>query len=225
MSGRVVRLTRGEIDNQKIYGEPLEVVKQWAEMGAEMIHIVDLDAALGCGSNSKLIEKIIADSPSPIQLGGGIRSIEAASHLLRKGAARIILGSLAFKDPEAITKIIDRYGSKRVVVSLDNLAGLVKISGWQEKTQFSVDEALDNCREKGAELFLITSIERDGTLTSPDIETVRRLSTRARVIAAGGVSTLSDLTSLSRAGAEAVIVGKALYEVCFSFSEAMEAAK
>ena len=224
-SGRVVRLIKGDRCNQKEYGEPLEIVNRWEEMGAEMIHVIDLDAAFGIGSNGSLIEKILSESQSSFQVGGGIRSREAAIRLLQKGAARIILGSLAFREPEAVARLIEEYGPERVIVSLDYSAERVKISGWAKEVGINVDKALENFKKNGVKLFLITSIDRDGTLTSPDTNTIRRLSVRARVIAAGGVSTLSDLASLSRAGVEATVVGRALYESRFTLSEAKEAAR
>jgi phosphoribosylformimino-5-aminoimidazole carboxamide ribonucleotide (ProFAR) isomerase len=135
----------------------------------------------------------------------------------------VILGSLPFRDPDATHRLLAEYGADRIVVSLDHAGGRIKVAGWTSDAGATVAEALERFRTLEARLFLVTCIDRDGTLTGPDTDTVRRISSYTRVISAGGVSELGHLRELSGAGAEAAVVGKALYEGCFTLREAKEA--
>ncbi|MCW4010952.1 MAG: 1-(5-phosphoribosyl)-5-[(5-phosphoribosylamino)methylideneamino]imidazole-4-carboxamide isomerase [Candidatus Bathyarchaeota archaeon] len=227
MQGRVVRLTRGDPNQAKFYdaiGTPVEVAKKWQAEGAQRLHIIDLDAAFGKPDNLKVVAKIAQATGLPIQVGGGIRTVEAAEKLLSAGIQYVILGALAFKDPAAIKKLQEKFSSDRVIVALDNKDGKVMVEGWTSSTAFTLTEALKTYAGLGAETFLITSITKDGTLSGPDLDTLNQAcrDTGASVIAAGGIGGLNDLVALKRVGVQAAVVGKALYEGRFTLKEAIK---
>jgi len=157
----------------------------------------------------------------PIQVGGGIRTLQAATRMLEDGVQRVILGSLAMENPGAIRTLIDKYGVDRVVVSLDYGNGKIRIHGWRTSTVLDLENALADNKRWGVEWFLVTSVERDGTLTGPDLNTFRRISGKARIIAAGGIRTLDDLADLRETGVDAAVVGKALYEGHLKLAQAL----
>ncbi len=230
MDGKVVRLVRGDPRTMKSYeqfGDPVTVAKKWEREGADAIHVVDLDAALGMGSNLDVIERIVGAVGKPVQVGGGIRSFETAQKLLQTGVRRVILGSLAFKEPEVITRLLKVFGSDRVVVALDYRGDEVMVRGWKAATKLSLDAAVEKFLRLQVRVFLVTSIARDGTLAGPDYDTLVRISStpKINVIAAGGIGRLGDLRLLKRSGVTGVIIGKALYEGAFTLKDALEAAK
>jgi phosphoribosylformimino-5-aminoimidazole carboxamide ribotide isomerase len=225
MDSRAVRLIKGVETEKKDYGDPVEASLRWAQQGAKMIHIVDLDAALGKGDNKRIVQRIVKEVGVDVQVGGGVRNNGEAAELLDGGVSRVILGSLAFQDPEAVERLLSLYGEERIVVSLDHSGDMLKVRGWLIEAGVCVDEAFNRFTMLGVSRFLVTCIDRDGTLGSPDVTTVRELSTRARIMAAGGVGSLNDLKQLGEAGAEAAVVGKALYEGRFTLPQAMEAAE
>jgi phosphoribosylformimino-5-aminoimidazole carboxamide ribotide isomerase len=163
----------------------------------------------------------------PIQVGGGIRSVEAAERRLNAGIQYVILGSLAFKEPSAIIQIQKKFSPDRVIVALDNRDGMVMVEGWTSTTTFSLKEALETYTKIGAKSFLITSITQDGTLSGPDLDTLEEACkwSGGGIIAAGGIGTLKDLIALKRVGVDAAVVGKALYEGRFTLKEAIETVK
>jgi len=228
MKGKVVRLTRGDPNTAKIYnqfGNPVEVALRWKSEGAERIHIIDLDAAFGRGNNLSVISEIAKATALPIQVGGGIRSYEAAEKLLATGISHVILGALAFSDPRAITKILKTFGPEHAIVALDNKDGQIMVEGWQTSTEYSIAEAMAKFHELSVKTFFITSIAVDGTLQGPDLETLKDASNMPNVdiIAAGGIGGLNDLIALKKVGVKGVVVGKALYEDRFSLTEAIKA--
>jgi len=230
MDGKVVRLVRGDPQTVKAYehfGDPVTVARKWESEGADAIHVVDLDATLERGSNFEVIQKIAHAVDMPVQVGGGIRSLETAQKLLSMGIERIALGALAFKEPSTLIKLLKDYGNERVVVALDYCNDEVMIRGWKTTTKLSVDEALARFQSLKVKLFLATSIARDGTLRGPDYETLARLCKRSGIslIASGGVSSLGDLASLKRVGVWGVVIGKALYEGLFNLKDALQIAK
>ena len=230
MKGRAVRLLRGYPKSLKSYGhlgEPLEIARRWKAEGGKMIQIIDLDAALGLGSNESTIMQIINDVDAPTQVGGGIRSLERACSLLEEGVERIIVGSLAFESPLTLRKLLDEFGRERVVVALDHKNEVVVTRGWMRLTSIGVKEALKKFMGMGAKLFLVTSVSRDGSLEGPNIETLAKLCnfSGADIISAGGVGRLSDLIALKKIGVKATVIGKALYEGCFKLSDALKVAE
>jgi phosphoribosylformimino-5-aminoimidazole carboxamide ribotide isomerase len=229
MGGKVVRLVRGDPALATSYerlGDPVSVAKKWVSEGADYIHIVDLDATLGSGNNLNLIESIIKDVKVPLQVGGGIRSLEFACKLFGLGVKRCVLGSVAFSKPSVVKVLVDEFGEDRVVVALDNLEGTVMIKGWKASTKVTVSDAVTKFSERGVKLFLVTSVARDGTLSGPDLGCLSKLCCQnVSIIAAGGIGSLDDLVALKKLGVSAVVVGKALYEGRFSLSEALKTVK
>ena len=227
MKGKVVRLTRGDPNTAKTYeqwGTPVQVALRWKREGAKRLHIIDLDAAFGFGNNFSVVADITRASDLPIQIGGGIRSVEAAEKLFKLGAKYIILGALAFSDPEAIPRIQKRFGADSIIIALDNMHGKVMVEGWKTETAFTISQALKKYVRFGARSFLITSITQDGMLQGPDFETLRKAAecSIVEIIAAGGIGSLSDLVALRDADVKGVIVGKALYEERFTLKAAFE---
>jgi phosphoribosylformimino-5-aminoimidazole carboxamide ribotide isomerase len=229
MGGKIVRLTRGQAETAKCYekefGTPLEAAKRWRDEGAGKLHIIDLDAAFGIGNNRDIIAEITKNISLPIQVGGGIRSYEAAEKLLKVGVAQVILGSLAFTDPSVIGKIIFRFGHDSTIVALDNQHGRIMVEGWQTETPMTVDTALEKYTSLKAETFLITSIAQDGMLAGPDLMTLSHAvhCPNTNIIAAGGIGTIGDLVALKSIGCSGAVIGKALYQRCFSLKEALKA--
>jgi len=227
MNGKIVRLSRGDPKTAKVYdqfGGPVETARKWKEEGATKLHIIDLDAALGTGDNLSVIAEITESVELPIQVGGGIRKIETAQKLLTMGISQVILGALAFSNPKAVTQIQQEFGTETVIVALDNRNGKIMVEGWKTPITWGIKEALKKFTALGVKTFLITSITKDGTLSGPDIGTlseVRRFP-NVKIIAAGGIGSLNNLTALKRVGVEGVIIGKALYEGRFTLKEALK---
>ena len=227
MNGKIVRLSRGDPNTAKVYeqwGTPVQVALRWKIQGATRLHIIDLDAAFGRGDNISAISEITRASGLPIQVGGGIRTVEKAKGLVKSGIDQVILSSLAFSDPETVSQLRKTFHFDPVIVALDNKDGKVMVDGWKKQTHFTISEALSKFTALGVRRFLITSIAKDGLLSGPDIEIIREACNYPgiEVIAAGGISKISDLIELKRAGANGVVVGKALYENRFTLAEAIK---
>jgi phosphoribosylformimino-5-aminoimidazole carboxamide ribotide isomerase len=227
MKGKVVRLSRGDPSTAKVYdymGTPVEIALKWKSEGAERLHIIDLDATFGKGNNLGVVAEIAGATGLPIQVGGGIRTVEAVEKLLTAGIRYIILGALAFSDPTAITRIQQKFGVEPVIVALDNKNGKVMVEGWKTATAFSMAEAMEKFSKLKVKTFLITSIARDGMLQGPDLETLSEACEfpNAKVISAGGIGSINDLIDLKRVGVEGAVIGKALYEGRFTLKEALE---
>jgi phosphoribosylformimino-5-aminoimidazole carboxamide ribotide isomerase len=228
MKGKIVRLARGDPKTAKVYGQfgnPVETAKKWKQEGAKKLHIIDLDAAFGTGDSLPTITKIAKSIDLPIQVGGGIRTVEAVEKLLTMGISQVILGALAFNNAEAMRQIQEKFGSEPIIVALDNRLGRIMVEGWKTPTTFGIREALEKFAKLKVKTFLITSITKDGTLSGPDLDTLSEACQHPNVdiIAAGGISSLNDLAALKWVGVEAAVVGKALYEGKFSLKEAIEA--
>ncbi len=215
MGGSVVRLVKGDPANKVVYSsDPVEMAKKWEAAGADMLHVVDLDAAIQTGSNNaEVISKITDAIKIPVQVAGGIRSAESAKEALEK-AARVVIGTLAYSDPESVRKLAKKYPG-RVVVSIDQVDGKVMVKGWTESSGVKVADAMAQFNAMGIDEFLLTSIERDGTLQGPDIATLAEaaaFSERVGVIASGGISSVEDAIRVKSVGCSAVILGKAMYD-------------
>lgn len=227
MKGKVVRLTRGDPKTAKVYdqfGGPVDTAKKWRADGARKLHVIDLDAAFGTGNNLSVIAEIAESVDLPIQVGGGIRTIEAAQKLLTMGISQVILGALAFSAPTAITQVHQEYGTEAVIVALDNRNGKIMVEGWKTATTLGVRAALEKFTALGVKTFLITSITKDGTLSGPDFETLKEACRHpnVKIIAAGGIGSLNDLAALRHVGVSGVVIGKALYEGRFTLKEALK---
>lgn len=225
-NGKCVRLTYGEIKNEKIYGDPLDFALRWQEEGAEMLHIVDLDAAFtGEFKNKKLIQKITSSLKIPVQLGGGVRSAEAIRERLDEcGISRVIAGTMAIEDPE-LTKWAHSTYPDRFVVGIDARDGKVSTRGWTEQTEVSSIQLAQDVRKAGIKTIVYTDISRDGAMKGPNIAHVEQIvkKTWINVLASGGISTTEDIMNIRNTGAYGVLVGKALYENLLTLHDAIEA--
>jgi len=210
-------LYKGEKGTEKIYYEnPLDALDFWISQGSQRIHFVDLDGAWGSDKNKELLKKMIkkASNKSKVQIGGGIRSLDAAIELIKIGADRVIIGTLAIKQPEIIQKLADEVGSKHIIVALDYKQGKISTHGWTEQTDkdpFSFGKRFENL---GAGYILFSSVEADGAFTGPDLGNIEKMikSVKIPVYAAGGVRNEKDIENLKKIGTYGVIVGKAFYE-------------
>jgi phosphoribosylformimino-5-aminoimidazole carboxamide ribotide isomerase len=211
MGGSIVRLVRGNPDDKVEYSnDPIETARKWETVGADMLHIVDLDAAFSTGSNSELIAKISQAVRIPLQIAGGIRSLEKAEEMLSM-ASRVVIGTMAYREPEVIRKLVKK-NADRVTISVDQMGGMVMVKGWKESTGTTVADAISQFLAVGVDEFLLTSIDRDGTLQGPDIKTLADAAVSARIIASGGISSIEDVIKIRSAGCSSVIIGKAMYD-------------
>jgi phosphoribosylformimino-5-aminoimidazole carboxamide ribotide isomerase len=211
MGGSVVRLVKGNPANKVEYSnDPVETAKKWETVGADMLHVVDLDAAFSTGNNSELIAKISKAVRIPLQIAGGVRSLEKAEEMLSM-ASRVVIGTMAYKEPEVIRKLVKKNVG-RVAISVDQMDGMVMVKGWKESTGTTVAEAISRFLAIGVDEFLLTSIDRDGTLQGPDIKTLADAAMSARIIASGGISSIEDVIKIRSAGCSSVIIGKAMYD-------------
>lgn len=225
--GKVVRFMKGDPETSVIYNEdPVNIAKKWVDQGADAIHVVDLDAAIGTKRNNlSIIEKIVGTIEIPIQVGGGIRDFDYASSLFAKGVASIVVGTLAFKYPLTIKRLIKTFGSEKIIVALDYLDETVVVKGWTTSTGILLEDAFIKFQNIGVNLFLMTSVERDGTLKGPDYKTLRKINEKFKIklIASGGIRSVHDILHLGEIGVFGAIIGKALYEEKFNLKTAVSA--
>lgn len=226
--GKAVRLTQGEAGTETNYGDPVDAALEWAKQGADWIHLVDLDAAFGRGSNAAIIRKVIKQVRGvQVEVSGGIRDDRSLEAALESGAARINLGTAALENPEWAADVIGRYGDV-IAVGLDVRGTTLAARGW---TQEGGDlwKVLDRLEEAGCSRYVVTDVTKDGTLEGPNLELLREITARTPkpVIASGGVSSLDDIAALRDLvplGVEGAIVGKALYAGAFTLAEALDVA-
>jgi phosphoribosylformimino-5-aminoimidazole carboxamide ribotide isomerase len=211
MGGSVVRLVKGDPAKKVVYSnDPVETARRLEASGADMLHIVDLDAALSDGNNAELFSKISESVKIPVQVAGGIRKPEKVDELLTK-ASRVVLGTMAYNDPDAVRKLVKKNPG-RIVISIDQIDGMVMVKGWKESTGMKVADAMSQFASMGVDEFLLTSIERDGTLEGPDIMMLAKAAEYARIIASGGIASVEDVVRVRSAGCSSVILGKAMYD-------------
>jgi len=212
LDGRAVRLERGDFDAvTREAGDPLELARRLAARNPPLLHVVVLDAARDGGAPVELARRLAAAVPVPIQLGGGVRAPEDARALVDAGIARVIVGTAAFEQgPEPYVAAL----GERLVVAVDVKDGEVRTRGWEQGSGLSVDDAVDRCRTAGVARLLCTAVERDGTLSGPDLDLMARVAGRfaGPVLAAGGVRSQADLDALEALGLEGAVVGRALLE-------------
>lgn len=225
-AGQAVRLVQGEAGTETGYGDPLEAARQWQRDGAEWIHLVDLDAAFGRGSNRDLLARVVAALDVQVELSGGIRDDASLQAALATGCRRVNLGTAALEAPDWCAQAIAEHGD-RIAVGLDVRGTTLAARGW---TQEGGDlwEVLDRLDREGCARYVVTDVRRDGTLTGPNLELLRQVCARTDrpVVASGGVSSLDDLRALAgltEQGVEGAIVGKALYAGAFTLPEALAA--
>jgi phosphoribosylformimino-5-aminoimidazole carboxamide ribotide isomerase len=227
--GQAVRLLQGDYARETTYdADPVDAARRWANEGAELLHVVDLDGAkAGEPRNLDAIERIAAAVACPIQVGGGLRSAGAIRSVLAAGAARVVIGTAALRDPAFLDAMLAAHGD-RIVVSVDAREGKVSLAGWTETSDLDVASAVVQLSDRGVARLLCTAIEVDGTMEGPAIDQLNEIAnaTSSQIIASGGVGNLSHLESLAHkcpANVEGAIVGRALYERRFTVKEAIEA--
>jgi 1-(5-phosphoribosyl)-5-[(5-phosphoribosylamino)methylideneamino] imidazole-4-carboxamide isomerase/N-(5'phosphoribosyl)anthranilate isomerase len=222
--GRAVRLVQGEAGSETSYGDPLEAALQWQRDGARWVHLVDLDAAFGRGSNRALLARVVGELDVDVELSGGIRDDASLVAALDTGCRRINLGTAALESPDWVRRVIATYGD-RIAVGLDVRGRTLSARGWTQDGGELFD-VLGRLDRDGCARYVVTDVRRDGTLTGPNVELLRQVcaATTKPVIASGGVSTLADLRLLAGiAGVEGAVVGKALYSRAFTLPEALAA--
>ena len=227
--GRVVRLLRGDPAAATVYGEdPVATAAAWQHQGAGYLHVVDLDAAIGgAPPNTAVVKGIVTDVGVPVEVAGGIRSLEAIDAWLAAGAARVCIGTKAL-DPAFLGAALDAFGRDRIVAAVDARDGLVQVAGWQESSALATGEVIARLAGAGVARVLFTDIGRDGTLEGPNLAATKEvLSAGIGVIASGGVSGVGDVEALVALGdplLEGVVVGRALYSGALALSDALAAA-
>jgi phosphoribosyl isomerase A len=224
--GTAVRLVRGEAGTETAYGSPLDAALAWQAGGADWVHLVDLDAAFGRGSNRDLIAEVVGGLEVSVELSGGIRDDASLDAALETGCARVNIGTAALERPDWVRSVIARWG-ERVAVGLDVRGSTLSARGWT-RDGGELFEVLDRLDAEGCARYVVTDVNRDGTLTGPNLDLLHAVcgATDRPVIASGGVSTLADLRALADlrpAGVEGAIVGKALYAGAFTLPEALAA--
>ncbi len=225
--GQAVRLVQGELGTETSYGSPLDAALAWQEQGAEWIHLVDLDAAFGKGSNRELLKEVTAKLDIKVELSGGIRDDESLNNALATGAARINLGTAALEDPDWTAKVIAQHGNK-IAIGLDVRGRNLAARGWT-KEGGELIETLQRLDKDNAARYVVTDVTKDGTLQGPNTALLREILdyTKKPVIASGGIAQLSDiaeLRQLTNIGVEGAIVGKALYAQKFTLKDALRIA-
>ncbi|GHH62213.1 1-(5-phosphoribosyl)-5-[(5-phosphoribosylamino) methylideneamino] imidazole-4-carboxamide isomerase [Streptosporangium violaceochromogenes] len=224
--GQAVRLVQGEAGTETSYGDPLSAALAWQEAGAEWIHLVDLDAAFGRGSNRELLASVVGALDVKVEMSGGIRDDASLEAALATGCRRVNIGTAALENPAWCSKIIAEYGD-RIAIGLDVRGTTLAARGW---TQEGGDlwEVLERLEADGCPRYVVTDVTKDGTLRGPNLDLLREVCARTGrpVVASGGVSSLDDLRALAAlvpAGVEGAIVGKALYAQAFTLQEALAA--
>ena len=225
-NGKCVRLTQGLFDNVKVYGDsPADMAKLWVSQGATFLHLVDLDGALaGHSVNESAIRAVVQQVDVPVELGGGLRSIEAVKSMLDLGVSRCIIGTKAAERPEFIRELVDAFGPERIVAGVDAKEGMVAVDGWERISEMTAVDLCLKMKEYGVQHIVYTDISRDGMLSGPNVTYTKMLTekTGLDVIASGGVSCMEDLDMLYENGILGVIIGKALYENKIHLTEALK---
>jgi phosphoribosylanthranilate isomerase len=226
--GQAVRLVRGEAGTQTVYGDPLEAALAFQAAGAGWLHLVDLDAAFGRGSNAAQLAEVVASVGMAVELSGGIRDDASLAAALATGAARVNLGTAALEDPQWTARVIAEHGP-RIAVGLDVRGTTLAARGWTHEGG-QLWDVLERLEEAGCARYVLTDVTKDGTLAGPNLDLLRQVCARteAPVVASGGVSTLADLVALRELvpiGVEGAIVGKALYAGAFTLVEALAVAR
>ena len=227
MNGEVVRLFQGDPKQKTVYSDnPVQIAKKWEDAGADMLHLVDLDATLGLGENYDTVKKICENVSIPVQVAGGLRDIKKISAVLNF-AQRAVIGTIAMQLKESdqeqiLSNLLSQFGRERLVVSIDHVDGEIVTHGWQRNTGIKLLEATKEFLRYGFSEFLNTNVSKDGTLQGPDIESLKNICeiSGVNVIASGGISKIEDVQKVKEYNPYGVILGKALYEDLISIEEA-----
>lgn len=228
--GKAVRLYKGDFAQETVFGEPAEMAKKWEAAGGEFLHLVDLDGArAGKSMNLDVVKDIIAAVNIPVELGGGIRTMENIDEVLAAGVQRVILGSVAAKNPALVKEACAKYGD-RVVVGIDAKDGIVAVDGWEVSGNVEVTVLAKEMAKAGVKTIIYTDISRDGTLEGVNVEATAQLARESgiKIVASGGVKSIDDVKALlpyESEGIEGVIVGKSIYMGTLDLAEAVKVAK
>lgn len=229
--GKCVRLLKGDFNQETVFSDsPADMARKWQAQGAEYLHLVDLDGALaGSSQNLAAIEEILQAVDIPTELGGGIRSMEQIDQLLAMGITRVILGSVAVKNPDLVREACTKYG-ERIVVGIDAKDGIVAVEGWGKSGNIGVIELAQKMKEAGVKTIIYTDISRDGTLSGVNVEATVKLAQESgvKIVASGGVKSLEDIKALKKqesVGIEGVIAGKSIYMGTLDLTAAIKIAK
>ena len=229
--GKCVRLLKGDFNQETVFSDsPADMARKWQAQGAEYLHLVDLDGALaGSSQNLAAIKEILQVVDIPTELGGGIRSMEQIDQLLAMGITRVILGSVAVKNPDLVREACAKYG-ERIVVGIDAKDGIVAVEGWGESGNIGVVELAKKMKDAGVKTIIYTDISRDGTLSGVNVEATIKLAQESgvKIVASGGVKSLEDIKALKKqeaVGIEGVIAGKSIYMGTLDLAAAIKIAK
>ena len=227
MNGEVVRLFKGDPNQKTVYSNnPVEIAKKWENSGADMLHLVDLDATIGLGDNYDILREVSKNISIPVQIAGGLRDITKISNTL-EFAERVVIGTLAMQlkqseQEQILLEMITQFGKDRLVVSIDHIDGQIVTHGWQKNTGVKLLNATNEFVSDGFSEFLTTNVSKDGTLEGPDIMSLEQVCqiNGTNIIASGGISKLEDVDEIKKCNPYGVILGKALYEGLISIEEA-----
>ena len=227
IDGRCVRLYQGDYSRETVYSDdPVEVALRWERLGARRIHVVDLDGArAGSPQNLDVISRIADAVRLPVQMGGGVRTIDSVREVIDSGVDRVMLGTVAVRDPAIVTSACEQFGAETILVAIDSRDGNVAVSGWTDGSETSATDLLRLMMDAGVRTFLCTDISRDGTLAGPDYDLMRSLVAIAGngVIAAGGIASIDHLRDLAYIGVGGAVIGRALYTGDIDLAEAVSA--
>lgn len=215
--GRCAQLVGGRVGSERYYGNPIEVARRWVSEGAKLLHVIDLDAALGLGDNSEMLSSLRNAVDVELQVGGGIRSLQKIKFLLNLGFERIILGTLLFSDRErgypVLKEVVNTYGKNRIIAAIDSRGEFITTHGWRKTSPLRTIDLIKEVEDL-VWGFLYTDVEVEGQMRGVRIENIRKVitATKRPIIVAGGVGSYDDLKKVEKAGAWGVVLGKALYE-------------
>ena len=225
--GRCVRLYQGDYNRETVFSDdPLEVARRWVKSGARRLHVIDLDGARsGEQPNAEAAYRIAGEAGVPVQLGGGIRSIESARQAIERGIDRVLMGTAAVENPDLLRELVGELGAERVVVTVDARDGKVALNGWTQTSEVEAEQLIRDMRGVGVSRYLYTDISRDGTLSGPNFDALHGLTAipDVKIIAAGGISSMEHLLRLSEIGVESAVVGTAIYTGDIDLGQAVTA--
>ena len=226
LGGKCVRLFQGNYDKETVFSDyPIDIARRWESEGANRLHIIDLDGAkAGNPVNQEIIVSMSQSVGVSVQVGGGIRDFETAKSYIENGVDRVIVGTAAVESPDLIYKTIEGFGDESILVSIDAKDGIVALDGWTNFSTINVTELLDNLVETGLKRFMYTDISRDGTLSEPNYKSIKTIlgHSAMNMLAAGGISSISNLNRLKTIGVEGAIVGRAIYTGDIVLSEVFD---
>lgn len=226
LGGKCVRLVQGDYEQKRVFDDdPVGVAGRWVAAGATRLHVVDLDGARdGERANADAVQAIVESTAVPVQLGGGIRTLDDATDLLDLGVDRVIFGTSAVTAPEQVERAVENHGSGRVIVGVDARDGMVQTRGWTETSDLKALDLIGRMADIGVRRFMYTDTSRDGTLSHPNFESIQSIidGVSYPIVAAGGVASIDDLLQLARMGAEAAVTGLAIYSGALDLERAIK---